>query len=375
MPNLFSKIKENHIIKDERYLLEDYLPEKILFRDNEIDEIVFSLRPLTLAGKANNLFVSGKTGTGKTVSLRYVLNELESYTDRTLPIYINCYHYSSPSSILSLVSEKLSLALPRRGLSLQEYFTRIFEILKKKKLSLLLVFDEADQFLQSQDSSLLYDFARSQSLHKINIAIILISNNENLPSFLDEKIRNSLSLSHIIFENYTPQQLKEILNNRIQFALEKNTLHPETLGIITGYSARNKGDARIAINTLLLSARQAEKENSPIITPEHVYKIISYSSSSKINQILSSLSPEELEILSFVQETELPSSTIFENYSSSPSHLKERRFREIISKLINKKLLDSKNQSKGSHGTKRYIKLSFPTSILSDFLEQKEFKS
>ncbi len=366
--NIFHKTKENRIIKDERFLREDYLPEKILYRDTEIDELVYYLKPITYGAKPTNVFITGGTGTGKTLCLKYVLNELSEYTDRVLPIYINCYYYSSPASILAYLCEQIGIALPRRGISLQEYFDRIFEYLKKNKQNLILAFDETDILLLNKDSRFIYDIARSPN-KDIQMGVVMVSNNPGLVAQIDDKIRNSLSFSTILFEKYTPSQIKDILKDRISYALERNSLHPESLGIITGYAARNNGDVRLAINTLLLAAKEAEKSNSPLIQPEHVYKVIAYSASSKIVQALGSLKKEELDILSQIQETELPSSKIYENYkSSSTNPLKERRFRGIISLLISKKLVSSRFVSQGSKGTKRYLKLAFPRKILDDFL-------
>ena len=83
MTKLFSS-PEKEIFKNEGVLYPDFVPEELNFRDNEIKEIVFSLKPLIAGKKALNLFIYGGTGTGKTVSAKHVSSQLMKETDKEL---------------------------------------------------------------------------------------------------------------------------------------------------------------------------------------------------------------------------------------------------------------------------------------------------
>jgi len=148
MANIFESNKEINLFKDERFLYPEFVPERLPFREQEIGEMVFSLKPATIGKKPTNIFLTGKPGTGKTVSAKYVLNELSEYSDRTKCLYINCFEYNSKHSILSKATNFLGYALPVRGLSTEEVFERFLAVIKSKEKIPIFVFDEAEQLLK-----------------------------------------------------------------------------------------------------------------------------------------------------------------------------------------------------------------------------------
>ena len=81
MKNIFDSKSEYSLFKDERFLYPEFVPERLPFRDEEISELVYCLKPATQGKKPTNVFVFGKPGTGKTVALKFVLNELEEFSE------------------------------------------------------------------------------------------------------------------------------------------------------------------------------------------------------------------------------------------------------------------------------------------------------
>ena len=70
------------------------MPEEILYREEQMGEMANILAPALRLEKPSNLFIYGKTGTGKTISVRYVLLSMSKVAVQNgLPlkcIYINC---------------------------------------------------------------------------------------------------------------------------------------------------------------------------------------------------------------------------------------------------------------------------------------------
>ena len=54
----------------------DYQPSEIPYRDDQIGQIASILAPVLRGERPSNLFLYGKTGTGKTLSVQYVRDEL-----------------------------------------------------------------------------------------------------------------------------------------------------------------------------------------------------------------------------------------------------------------------------------------------------------
>src|SRR3989338_1532481 len=82
------------LFKNKEVLNSSYLPEEVLYREEQIQEIAHILAPALRSEKSSNLFIYGKTGTGKTLSIKHILRSLSLIaTKNNIPlktIYINC---------------------------------------------------------------------------------------------------------------------------------------------------------------------------------------------------------------------------------------------------------------------------------------------
>jgi archaeal cell division control protein 6 len=348
MGNLFDTKIETHILKDERFLYPDYLPEILPFRDREVSEMVFGLKPATQGKKPTNLFLTGVPGTGKTVSSKFVLNELSEFSDRAKPVYINCFETNSRHGILAKATNFFGYPVPSRGLSSEEIFERFVAVIRNKKIVPIMVFDEAEQLLKQEDTKkLLYDLSRLNEQSNLLIGLIFISNDNMFLSLLDDRIRSSLNASIIDFEKYTHQQLKQILLERAKFAFLPNVLEDEVVGLCAAHAA-NKGDARLAIDVLLKSARFCEKENSSKLKVSHVRKAFQQEGPVKV-EITDNLTKQETLILDILSKSELNSGEI---YIKLKGDFAERTLRKAITDLEAKKLVQIEKVQKGKGFTR-----------------------
>jgi len=72
----------NSIIKNPNVLRHDYIPERILHRDKQQELVTQSLIPLYKKSIPPNLLVYGKPGTGKTLVVKKVLNQIQNRVDK-----------------------------------------------------------------------------------------------------------------------------------------------------------------------------------------------------------------------------------------------------------------------------------------------------
>lgn len=343
MGNIFESGKEIQLLKDERFLYPDFVPERLPFRDSEIGEMVFALKPATLGKKPTTLFLTGVPGTGKTVSSKYVLNELVEYSDRTKCLYINCFEFNSKHSILSKLTNFLGYAVPVRGLSTEEIFERFVAVLKSKESMPIIVFDEAEQLLKQDDTKdLLYDLSRMNERYKVFVGLVFISNDNFFLSALDDRVRSSLQASTVAFEKYSSLQLKEILKERAQYAFFENRLESEVIPLAAAHASKT-GDARVAIDILLKAARLAERENAQLVKVSHVRKAFMEEKPIK-QELTSNLSKQEQLILDFIKGGEF---TAGEIYAGLKSKFAERTLRKAITDLEEKKVIVAKKVKKG----------------------------
>ncbi|MFH1663674.1 MAG: AAA family ATPase [archaeon] len=372
--NIFSgRFKANEIFKDERALYPEFLPEKLPHREKEIDAIAFCFKPVLSGKKPVNAVVLGSPGTGKTVSAKFVLSQLEEISGRAKSLYINCFEFNSRNSVLSLIANFVGAAIPRRGLASDEIYSKMVDYLKKCGFIPIIVFDEADQLLLKEEGSkLLYDLLRIIESGKIRLGLIFISNNFDLTSSLDSRVKSSLSEESIVFEKYSPEQLKDILKERASIAFFEDALEKDVINVAAAHSAKLGGDARTGIESLLKAGRLAEKENASKVSVVHLKKAFAVMDSAVLSKTFPFLLAQEKAILELISFSDgIFSGNLFDEYSKAKNHLELRQFRAVISKLESMNLISAPLLEVKPRGKSRFISLKVPKDSLQKFFAKK----
>ncbi len=350
---LFS-VRQDSVFKNERVLYPEFVPSILVHRDSEIDSLVYAFNPVLEGKKPLNVFLTGSTGVGKTACVRFVLRELENSSDRGKHLYLNCFEYNTRSGILFKLANFLGCAIPRRGMSNDELYEKVIEFLKKSEFVPLLVLDEVDQLISlKEESKILYDLLRINEFANKSIGLVLISNDLNLVSKLDNRIKSSLTEEYIVFEKYSPIQLKDILWERAKLAFFPEAISSDVIDLTAGFVAKLGGDARVGISVLLKAGRIADRNNSSKITLNHLKQALNDSRKVSQKKALPFLSKNESSLLKIINSKK--SLTSGELYKLFPQ-LSERSVRKIISSLESKKLIQTKQVSLGNKGRTRIIK-------------------
>ena len=109
-PGLFDKfLSENRIFRDREVLRHSYRPHILPHRKPQIDQIASILAPALQMETPSNILIYGKTGTGKTASVRYVGTELEAVSSRRgticRVIHLNCEVIDTQYRVLAQISK------------------------------------------------------------------------------------------------------------------------------------------------------------------------------------------------------------------------------------------------------------------------------
>lgn len=355
--NLFARGKQDAgIFLDERFLYPEHIPERLPHRDRELDSLAYCFKPILANRRPLNAFLAGPTGVGKTVCVKYVLRQLEETNGRAKSLYLNCFEYNSRASVLIALANFVGAAVPRRGLATDEVFTSFLQSLEKSAFTPIIVLDEVDQLLLNEENSkLLYDLLRVVEYGAKPIAVVLISNDVELTSKLDSRIRSSLAQQAIIFEPYTPFQLKQILSERAALAFSDGSYDKDIVNVAAAHAAKLGGDCRVALESLLKAGRIAERAGSQKATVGHIKEAFEAVDAISALKALKHLAKDELVLLKVIAENSpVNSGKIYGLYSKCPgAQLKERRLREILSKLEKQGLVSGKEVSLGNRGKTR----------------------
>lgn len=364
--NLFERAKgERRIFRNEQYLMPEFVPERLPHRDAEIDTMVYAFNPVLRGSKPHNIFVFGPPGTGKTACIKFVLSQLEEHSDRAKMLYVNCFQYESRHSVLAKLTNFLGMPVPRRGLATDETYSRLLEAIRKAAFTPIVILDEIDQLSGSgEQSKLLYDLLRVIEQERKHLGLVLVSNDAAFTARLDPRVKSSLSAENLAFEPYSPQQLKDILRERANYAFEPAALDAEVINVAAAHAAKLGGDARIAIECLWKAGRNAERENSGTVSITHLKQAFESLDSLPALKKIRHLNETERLLLGLVLKSRKEKLTSGELYAlyckevpKNQRPLTERRVRDFLNNIEKHGLLELRPVDLGNRGKTREIRL------------------
>ena len=214
-----SLLDEAKLFKDREVLRHDYLPDKLPHREEQIRLLGQAVAPVLKDSRCSNIFIYGKTGSGKTAVTKYVVSHLESkakeYGSSVKFCYVNCRMTGSEYRVFAALSQSLGLSIPFTGLSVGEVFDRFRAGLDTTRTIFIIILDEIDALIKDRGDGILYELTRiNESLHKSKVALIGISNDLRLKEFLDPRVFSSLSEEELVFRPYDASELRNILLER-----------------------------------------------------------------------------------------------------------------------------------------------------------------
>ena len=115
-PNLHENIFQRQFDKSTVFtnrttITPHYVPNNLPFRDGQIDAISQILSSSLHGAKPDNLFIYGKVGTGKTVTVNHVLSQLQEFiahnTEKKVEFaYVNCRNHNTKYKVLLKILSK-----------------------------------------------------------------------------------------------------------------------------------------------------------------------------------------------------------------------------------------------------------------------------
>lgn len=384
LDQIFDSVDENVIFNDKVYLQTNHNPNNILHRDEQIKQVASILAPVLRGDKTSNLFVYGKTGTGKTLSINYVKNALlkrvENKTDFKLRIeYLNCKLRKVSDTeyrILAELVRKLGGEVPDTGLPTESVYSRFIELIDKEKQLVVLILDEIDEAVKKISDGFLYNLTRMNSeLSKSQISVVGISNDLTFLDNLDPRIRSALSEEELVFPPYNALQIQDILKERSEMAFRKSVLQDGVIAKCAAFAAREHGDARRALDLLRIAGELAERDNSKKVLLKHIDEANQKIERDKILDVISTEPKQfQLVLLSIIKLVEnskgepIFTGDVYNYYQDlcKKNHsevLTQRRVSDIIQEFDMLGIINVRVISKGRGGRMREIRLAITNKI------------
>jgi len=384
---IFDSAIKNSLFKNKGVLQVRYTPDSIPHRGRQIKSLALVLASVLRGERPSNIFVYGKTGTGKTLSVQYVQNELEKKA-KELDVevrfeYLNCKLkkvVDTEYRILAALIKKLGGTIPSTGLPTDQVWSKFIELVDSKKQLIIFIFDEIDQAVKKISDNFLYSLTRlNQEFKQAQISIIGISNDVTFLENIDPRVRSSLGEEEFVFPPYNAIQLQDILNDRCREAFKEGVVAEGVIAKCAAYAAREHGDARRALDLLRIAGELSEREGEKKIGENYIDLANKKIERDKILDIVES-EPKQFQLVlySIMQLTKKSmgkgekfyTGDVYNYYQDVCSRTKtdvltQRRISDILAEIDMLGLINAKVISKGRHGRTREIRLSVPSNLFS----------
>ncbi len=386
LKEIFESAVNNSLFKNKSVLQVKYTPESIPHRDKQIKSLAGTLASALRGERPSNLFIYGKTGTGKTLSVIYVRDELVKKAEE-LDVnvrfeYLNCKLKKVADTeyrILAALIGQLGGEVPSTGLPTDQIWSKFIELVDTKKQLVVFIFDEIDQAIKKISDNFLYSLTRlNQELTKAQISLIGISNDVTFLENIDPRVRSSLGEEEFVFAPYNAIQLQDILNERCNLAFKEGAISEGVIAKCAAYAAREHGDARRALDLLRIAGELSEREGKKIVSEEYIDLANLKMEKDKILDIISS-EPKQFQLVlySILQLTKKAKEDKIDKFFTGDVYngyqelcnktktdvLTQRRISDILAEIDMIGLINAKIISKGRHGRTREIKLSLPSNL------------
>jgi cell division control protein 6 len=386
--------KESKIFADREVLSPHYLPQNLLFRDKQIDDIIKALTPSLKGERGRNLFVYGKAGTGKTSCVRHVIDEVKKLSVVKARLsYINCRIYNSRYRVLSkIVSDHLPF-VAKRGYGLVEIYEKIINWIEEDGKVLVVVLDEIDMVKDLDD--LVYTLTRANSdIRSGGITIVGVSNRIDFKEMLDSRTLSTLYERELAFPPYNSNELAAIIKDRVEKGFKAGVIGMDLIALVAAVAAKESGDARLALKVLSRAGERAEEEGRSRVNEEDINEAQKDAEEEVAYDVISTL-PEHQKLvlysiallsiqggryrkLSEGNDTYIFSGEVYNKYSRISDTLSRepkssRWYRKYISDLEMQGLIETCESGKGIRGHTKLIKLSYPAEKIKETIERSMF--
>jgi len=289
----------HRIFSDKRVFHEDYLPDRILHRDDQIRKVKEILADAETGSRPDNILTTGAFGSGKTLVVKA--------TCRTLPndcifVYLNCSKENTRLRIIRAALRQLGVTTPETGFP-GDYYERRFEQAILQHEFVILALDEVDKFTERKDSEsfeLFYMLSRLVS----NVTVILLTNRAtfetNFANSMDARVRDTFRWIRIEFPDYYSDQLTEIVEDRSRVGLRPTSYDHGICALVAALAYSQAGRARGALALMRKAAQLAEIYGRSKIEENDVREAARQLKERQGQEIIRRLPPIERKILAHI---------------------------------------------------------------------------
>jgi len=339
------------IFKNTEVFREDYVPSRILFREEQFKQINATLRDVESGGPVCHCLGIGDMGTGKTLCFKYAYARLPP----KYHVYVNCSDAFTQSKILVSILQNLG-SKSKPGCSTYYYWKELKALLPQQKF-LLVTLDEIDKFVEHPDSGF-SDFFYNISRPPVqNVLVSMLTNSLRFESkfrtALDPRSLDTFPYRRLEFPDYSVQELTAILSDRFRDGLQSTAYDEDTVHHIAAIAYKEHLRARGMIKLAFNAAQKGESNHETKIQNEHIKTGLEELDVQLSSEIIKRLHLVQIDLLGQISRcVKIPSKVLFEKHWPNIAKYRDtgtsfQRYWSFLSPMIVMGLVQEEKNGRG----------------------------
>jgi cell division control protein 6 len=374
------------VFKNIKVLDFDYVPKELPHRDAQLTRLFTMFSGIVDSNVSQNAFITGPTGTGKTVLSKKFLMDFQDFARKNKKnvhfVQVNCRQRNTENAVMLKVLSHFQPYFPDRGFSITEMMESLRKELEKDKAHLVVVLDEVDVLLKkSKSSDIVYQLSRfnEEGIDTRKMLSLILISQKNIFDMMDSASISTFKRTNVIKTNkYAREELLAIIEQRVELAFHEDAVDLGVSDLIAD-NAEEWGDARFAIELLEKAGLLSDEKKEQLVTAEHVRAAKAETYSTVTESKLKNLDKNRRLILIAISrclkknaytttgDTEKMYAVICEEFDEKK--LGHTQFWKYIKELDNIGVIQAKKSSKGLVGTTTLISLpDIPAAVLEEKL-------
>jgi archaeal cell division control protein 6 len=349
-------------------------------RVKQLTRLARALSPLLGNAPPPNVLVYGPSGAGKSVTCLHFLSALAGLCrEKGVTFHYYYVDLTTPRTCFGVLNE-LAIALnPRvrrykKGMANEHMQEQIITAMNGLSGFACVLVDEADNITANGDLLLAFLAKTLPKKVRVRLFYIFLTNRLEWEKNLDPRILAVLKKQDVIFEPYNSEDLMQILQLRVERALDPARVDQRAVRKIAAYASRETGDARKAVELLAKAVKEAE-DTSGRLTEREVDAAEQCLEVDKSEELIRSLASQQKLALKACylgfgcRRRRLSTGTAFRVYQDvcreeGTRALTQRRFSDMVSFLDVYGLVNARVISKGRYGKTRELSGSLPSQVV-----------
>lgn len=361
------------IFKDTSVFDPDYMPDKFLHRNSQLDALAICLRPMLRGSRPMNAIIVGSCATGKTTAVKKIFEKIGTHSDRVVCVYLNCQIHNTKYAIFSQIyQEVFGISPPHTGRSFPRIYGEIMQELQNTKRGLVVALDDVDYLFHNKNANeIFYDILRAHEEYQgVKTGLFAIISDIEFRYILDKNVNSIFIPQEIIFDPYSFDDMKQILSERVEAGFYPGVISEKILNEIT-HTAMSMGDLRVGIDLLRVVGNNAEADASRTIEEKHLEAALVNTDSSLISlrNTITNLSKNEKSLLKIIVKNDYCIAGSIYKQLNNINPLSYTTFDRLLKKLEFLRLIDIQFTGKGMKGNSRVIILRFDSEEVERYLK------